>query len=107
MSYQNKYNDFKAEVIIQLRKVLNNKGYDQTTEWFKEDEDECYSNDRYDLPFAYVGDEDALYQYYIVRWDGESFLCYNSEDMDYWIEIDDIDLFNLCKILDYLNELSN
>ena len=104
MSYQNKYSDFKAEVIIQLRQVLKEKGYDQTTEWFKEDKDECYSDDRYNLPHAYVGDEDALYQYYIVKWDGESFLCYSSENMEYWIEIENIDLLNLCKILDHINE---
>ena len=103
MNYQNKYNDFRAEVIIQLRQTLKEKGYDQTDEWFKEDEDECYNDDRYNLPYAYVGDDD-LYLYYIVRWDGESFLCYSSEDIEYWIEIDDIDLLNLCKILDYINE---
>ena len=104
MSYQNKYSDFKAEVIIQLRQVLKEKGYDQTDEWFKEDEDECYSDDRYNLPRAYIGHDDTMYLYFIVRWDGEFFLCYNHENMEYWIEIEDIDLLNLCKILDHINE---
>ena len=52
MTYQNKYSDLKAEVIIKLRKALKEKGYDQTDEWFKEDEDECYSDNRYTLPIV-------------------------------------------------------
>lgn len=104
MSYQNKYNDFKAEVMIQLRQLLNEKGYDREKDWLETDEDECYSDDRYKLPYTLLGDEDGSYPYYIVKWDGQSFLGYNNEDMDYWFEIEELDLFTLCQIADYINE---
>lgn len=104
MTYLDKYYSFRAKLTDQLLLELKEKGYDQTTKWFKEDEDECYSDDRYNLPRAYIGHDDAMYLYFIVRWDGESFLCYNHENMEYWIEIEDIDLLNLCKILDHINE---
>ncbi len=102
MNYQNKYNDFKAEIIIQLRQLLNEKGYDRTKEWLERDE--CYTDGRYELPYTLLGDEDGFYTYYIVKWDEESFLGYNNEDMDYWFEIDELDLFTLYQIADYINE---
>lgn len=104
MSYENKYNDFKAEAIIKLKQLLEEKGYDRTEDWNKVDEDGCFSDTRYELPLTMVGDEDGFYSYYVVQWDGESFLGYNREDMDYWFEIEDLDLFAICELIDYINE---
>lgn len=102
MNWINKYNDFRVECIIALREALK-KGYDQEELWNNE------NDDRYELPTApYVGKYMDYENYSLVLWDGNHFKGIGWESGDeFWFEIDDIDLFNLCKILDYLNELSN
>ena len=106
MNYQNKYNNFKAEIMTQLRQLLSEKGYDREKDWVEVDEDGCFNDERYDnIASTLLGDdEDGFYPYYIVKWDGESFLGNNNEDMDYWFEIEEFDLFTLCQIADYINE---
>lgn len=96
MSYENKYNDFKAEAIIKLRQLLNEKGYDR---------EEKYNNSDEDFPTQYVFDSSIDEIYSIVLWDGESFkgIGHLSKD-DYWFEIEELDLFTLCQIADYINE---
>lgn len=91
MNYQNKYSDFRAEVITQLRQALKEKGYNR--------------QEQEDLPQEYIFDSSISEWYSIIWWDGESFRGIGNESNDdYWFEIDDLSLLNLCKILDYINE---
>ena len=90
MNYQNKYNDFKAEIIIQLRQLLNEKGYNQEETENIIQQYLCANTNQY---------------YKIVLWDGESFKGLGNEtDSEYWFEIEELDLFTLCQIADYINE---
>lgn len=97
MKYQNKYNDFKAEVIINLRQLLE-KGYDRTEEW----EDE---HKKFDLPIQYYMEDFGYEAYSLVKYDMDGFKGISREsDDDYWFEIEELDLFTLCQIADYLEQ---
>ncbi len=104
MNWTDQYHDLNERASIELKKLVEEKGYDKTKQWQEEDEEGCYSDDRYKLPYTLVGDDDGSYPYYIVKWEDDSFLGYNSEDMDYWLLIDDLNLFTKCKLIDLINE---
>lgn len=89
MNYQNKYNDFRAEVIIQLHQVLKEKEYERSP-IENAPQELCYNNEEW---------------YSIVKWDGADFKGIGNESQDeYYFGIEELSLLNLCKILDYINE---
>ena len=104
MNYLNKYNDFRVECIIALKEALK-KGYNQEELWAELVENEDCDVSEYDkFPAELLRDDDGGYLYYIVKWDGESFLAYNDENMDYWFEIDDLETRTICNLIDLINE---
>lgn len=101
MNWINKYYDFRTECIEALREALK-KGYDQEELWNEMDNEEEYDYDKF--PSELLRDDDGGYLYYIVKWDGESFLAYNDENMDYWFEIDDLETRTVCNLINLINE---
>lgn len=102
MSYLNKYNNLRVEVITHLKEILKTKKYDVSEIWNDEKDDTA----KYDLPQESYQDDGFYDVYYLVFFDpiGESFLGYTVEDNEeFWFTFDDLSIYNLCWIADHLN----
>lgn len=99
MSYINKYIDFKTECISKLRTLLKEKGYNVKDKWEQDNED------KFSLPTqTYYGENGDYYTYTLVYWDNESFLGKEWESGDeYWFDIQELDLPNICHLIDFIN----
>jgi len=101
MTYIDKYFELRAEVIKKLKEVLKTKKYDRLDIWNNEEDDTL----KYNLPQESYQDDGFYDDYYLVLSSGESFLGYTVENNDsLWFTLDNISTYNLCYILDYLNE---
>lgn len=96
MTYLDKYYDFRAELIKELRQQLLTKEYDMTHIW--EDEDE-----RFSLPQELYTEDYSYDVYSLVKYDMEGFkgIGWETED-EYWFDIETLGTETIAHILDML-----
>lgn len=99
MTYLEKYSELNKQVSSELKKLVEEKGYDETKLWESEDDS------RYDIPTELYLDDGFYTRYTLVKWEDGSFTGRSWDtNNEFFFDIEDLDLFTKCELIDWINE---